>query len=435
MALDFGKLNFSVSFNPTSAFPLDARCYFESYESAVQAAQSACEVGSADSVYYYGQTLIVVENNKARFYIIQPDGSLSEIACTSDGITVNPKLFEFDAYGNLSLKGFDTAALSSVLAVGPEGTIIWSEVYTKKQTDDKIAAAVTAAAHLKRKIVASKDDIDINAKNAEHYIYMVPSGYSDSANKYVEYMVLVIEQNGQELRTLEQVGSWSVDLSDYITSDAVAGLLNTKVDKVEGSRLMTNAEGEKLAKLTPSLITQVNEAQFAVVDGQLDLVGVTIAEVKDLSDILNKGKETDGGYTLVTTEERQKINKLVINSEDGSLEIGAAQVSNLAQWITEHSTEDNFVSGLSQHSLTDERLAKLNKAITSEFINSVGPEFTVTNKKLSLDKISMTQVTDLTEVLAEKVENDEFLILAATVEGNTANIQALRERLTWSKLF
>ena len=34
MALDFGKLNFSVSFNPTSAFPLDARSYFESYESA-----------------------------------------------------------------------------------------------------------------------------------------------------------------------------------------------------------------------------------------------------------------------------------------------------------------------------------------------------------------------------------------------------------------
>jgi hypothetical protein len=34
MALDFGKLEFSVSFNPTSAFPLDARSYFESLESA-----------------------------------------------------------------------------------------------------------------------------------------------------------------------------------------------------------------------------------------------------------------------------------------------------------------------------------------------------------------------------------------------------------------
>jgi hypothetical protein len=44
-------------------------------------------------------------------------------------------LFEYDKNGNLSLKGFDTAALSSVLTVGPNGTIIWSEVYNKNETD------------------------------------------------------------------------------------------------------------------------------------------------------------------------------------------------------------------------------------------------------------------------------------------------------------
>jgi hypothetical protein len=31
MALTFGKNNRSIAFNPTSAFPLDARSYFESY--------------------------------------------------------------------------------------------------------------------------------------------------------------------------------------------------------------------------------------------------------------------------------------------------------------------------------------------------------------------------------------------------------------------
>jgi len=54
MALDFGKLEFSVSFNPTSAFPLDARSYFESLESAQNAAASATTVGGADSAYYVG---------------------------------------------------------------------------------------------------------------------------------------------------------------------------------------------------------------------------------------------------------------------------------------------------------------------------------------------------------------------------------------------
>ena len=40
MAIDFGKVNRSVAFNPTSAFPLDARSYFESYELAEAAAAS-----------------------------------------------------------------------------------------------------------------------------------------------------------------------------------------------------------------------------------------------------------------------------------------------------------------------------------------------------------------------------------------------------------
>jgi hypothetical protein len=67
---DFGKLNFSVSFNPTSAFPLDARYYFDSYAAAETAAKKAEEVGSSNTVYYYGETLCVVENDTARLYVI-----------------------------------------------------------------------------------------------------------------------------------------------------------------------------------------------------------------------------------------------------------------------------------------------------------------------------------------------------------------------------
>lgn len=75
---DFGKLNFSVSFNRTSAFPIEANGYFESLESAQAAAQTAVEVGSAESTYYIGETLTVVENGIAKTYIIQPDKTLKE---------------------------------------------------------------------------------------------------------------------------------------------------------------------------------------------------------------------------------------------------------------------------------------------------------------------------------------------------------------------
>ena len=64
MAMDFGKLNFAVGFNRTSAFPLDANSYFESYDEAVTAAAGAAEVGSADSAYYIGQIIIIKDATK-----------------------------------------------------------------------------------------------------------------------------------------------------------------------------------------------------------------------------------------------------------------------------------------------------------------------------------------------------------------------------------
>lgn len=66
MAMDFGKLNFAVGFNRTSAFPLDANSYFEDYNAAVEAVAGAAEVGSADSAYYIGQIIIINDKSTAK---------------------------------------------------------------------------------------------------------------------------------------------------------------------------------------------------------------------------------------------------------------------------------------------------------------------------------------------------------------------------------
>ena len=73
---DFGKLNFSVSFNPTSAFPLDARCYFNSLASAEAAAATAEEAGGTNTVYYYGMRLFVDDGETTTWYTIQRDNTL-----------------------------------------------------------------------------------------------------------------------------------------------------------------------------------------------------------------------------------------------------------------------------------------------------------------------------------------------------------------------
>jgi hypothetical protein len=78
---DFGKLNFAVAFNPQTAFPLDSRTLFYSLSDAQAAAASAQRAGSADTTYYYGMHLVVVDEEKgiARQYIIQANKTLKAI--------------------------------------------------------------------------------------------------------------------------------------------------------------------------------------------------------------------------------------------------------------------------------------------------------------------------------------------------------------------
>lgn len=79
--MEFGKLNFSVAFNPTSAFPLDARSYFEgetALEDAIAVASSAEDVGSTNTAYHYGQKLLVNVGGVYKWYEIGADKTLKE---------------------------------------------------------------------------------------------------------------------------------------------------------------------------------------------------------------------------------------------------------------------------------------------------------------------------------------------------------------------
>ena len=103
MALNFGKLNFSTAFNPTSAFPLDARSYFESLELAQQAAATAEEVGSSNTTYYIGETIVVYDDSAATLYIIQPDKTLKEVGSVPVGDNLSIQIVD----GKVQLNGFN----------------------------------------------------------------------------------------------------------------------------------------------------------------------------------------------------------------------------------------------------------------------------------------------------------------------------------------
>lgn len=85
-------LNFSVSFKPTSAFPLDARSMFGSYAAAAAAAATAVNAGGSESIYYIGQQITVFENDIVSTYLIQPNGTLkavgAEVISDNSSITI-----------------------------------------------------------------------------------------------------------------------------------------------------------------------------------------------------------------------------------------------------------------------------------------------------------------------------------------------------------
>lgn len=364
MSLEFGKLNFSVSFNPTSAFPIDARSYFESYADAVNAAAFAKPAGSAESVYYYGQTLVVVEANRANFYIIQPDNTLSEVGRSSD--------------------------------LGTAG--------------------------LKRKIVSSVEEIEeymANNDDAESYIFMIPSDFSDS--KYEEYIVVTItDSEGIETRLVEKVGSWNVDLADYAKKTD----LDNKVDKVIGSSLVKNVDIEKLANLAN---IQTTDEHFQVNEGKLSLQNIPISKVVNLDGILNNGQATPGGYFLVSQTDKEKLEALIL--ENGELEISgtvnAYNVSQLDEWISAHV---NIVPGLSEKNFTTElhtKLTGIQEGAEKNYIRTVSEEFTVSNEgKLNINSISISKVANLQQLIDDKANRDELVALANDVDG-------LSKRLTW----
>ena len=106
MAMNFGKLDFAVAFNRQTAFPLDAKSYFESLELANAAAATAEEAGSSNTTYYYGQQIAVVESGVATLYVIQPDKTLKEVG---GKIAINENVFVKDTEGKLDLLGFADA--------------------------------------------------------------------------------------------------------------------------------------------------------------------------------------------------------------------------------------------------------------------------------------------------------------------------------------
>ena len=187
-----------------------------------------------------------------------------------------------------------------------------NSVYTKTETDSAISKAIADTEHLKRTKVNSIDDIDTSKEDADQYIYMVPTGLIADDDKYDEYMII----DG----FIEKVGSWEVDLKDYAKTKDVNDALDKKVDVVEGSRLMTEEEGQKLSNISEgaekNYISSVSE-ELIVEQGKLSVneiaqskVNGLINKLSEITTALENKVDEDENARLITLDEIEKLSSI-----------------------------------------------------------------------------------------------------------------------------
>ena len=352
MSMDFGVLDFAVGFNRLTAFPLDSKSYFESYDAAVAAAATAEPAGSTNTAYYYGNPVVVVENGKAKIYQIQPDKTLSGVG---EEIVINENVFTKDAEGKLSLYGFATAVAGAQLTVGADGKLSWvkpdtttvdglstkiatletnvgnlqaeigkkansedvynktdidgklttvageiakkanaADVYTKDEADLAIDAAVAGASHLTRQIVTAQELAAFIANPAtasDNVIYMQKFSSGEGKDNYKEYMRFGAEGS----YSIELIGDTSVDLTDYAkTAD-----INTTLESYAKTTVTDNLAAQIAANATA--ISQ--KADTTVVETLSGKVDKNTGDIAALTEVVNGKANQNDLATLTTTVE------------------------------------------------------------------------------------------------------------------------------------
>lgn len=357
-----------------------------------------------------------------------------------------------------------------------------SSVYTKTETDTKIGEAIAAADHLKRKIVDAPgtgetidDVIDVNADDADQYIYMVPTGLQESDNKYREYIVIIDGDN----RYIEQVGNWEVDLSGYLTVASAEETYAKKNDvettyakkediptdyisdsefateiakyetaettagkyvaKEEGKTLIATTELERLEKVNENAeenyIDSVDETKFTVTDGKLELKELT--DYAKVSDVYTKSEIDTKIGTPGIPEEKDEDGNIIqeavpgtgvyqnVYSKDEVTDLiaditGGESAADVKAELTAYKTSnDAAVNGLTS------RVGEVETKVTSleTLLNGKAEAETVEDLASALGDID-TRVSSLETELNSYVTKSEF----------TTAINDINDRLTWKTL-
>lgn len=230
MAMTFGTLDFAVAFNRQTAFPLDAKSYFESLELATAAAASAQEAGSSETTYYYGQTIAVVENGKATLYVIQPDKTLKEVG---GNILIDENVFVKGEDGKLSLLGFADAVGGAQLVKTEDGKVSWVKPDTT--TVEGLSTAIESL-----KTTVGDENSGLVKQVAENKAAIDTLNGDKTITGSVAYQIAQIVAGADEsFDTLKEIAEWiTTHKTDAATMNAQ---INTNKDDIASLKTLVGS--------------------------------------------------------------------------------------------------------------------------------------------------------------------------------------------------
>ena len=363
---DGGYNALPISYKRGNPIPLDkSAVWYDKTEMKTYAA--------SNPTAYVGQVLSYVDenNNKVEVYVIINEAGDLELLNLAEiiGAAAGDETPATGLYADLDKKADK------------------DNVYTKTEVDTKIGEIVVEGAHLKRVIIdrAPSDDepltalINVDSPDALNTIYMVPTGLNNDSDKYNEYIVL---EDKDKNRFIEPVGSWEVNLSDYVT-------------KEEFSKIPTDGERNVINDIDTTEFNINNETA----DRQLQINKISHKKVEGLEDLLNKKR----------------------NASD---KIPTEDISGLNAWLTENGSA--LIKDIGVGNLSDELQSKINSSISQA--NTA--QFNVVNGVLNLkssDEIGVTLV-DFNTVVGD-------LNTLLTNEYNIYNeIESIKNILTWDTI-
>lgn len=440
MALTFNAIARAASFSPSQAFPLDARSYFESYDLAVAAAQTAAEAGTKDAsntVYYIGQTLVVNENSKATLYIIQPDKSLKEVGAVPMGDGKSIEVVD----GKIKLKGFGSgywqynaevegkyefvanefkAGLQPQIVAAKEGEgfeIAWFEPNptTVEGLQSEITALSGSVNTLSGKVDSKANSADVYTKDEADAQFMTEAEVDARVNKVIADAVSTdtIENLTDLVEYIATHGGEAAEMAESIQTietqlnglDKTSGSVKQYVDSsIQGLNISDYAKQADLNTLSETVEGKAN-ASAVYTKEEINAKGYLTehqslahkadkSDLDDLAAIVNGNEETEG----TIKNQIKAVKDMIPSTEDINSLItgkGYATVEQVNSAVEGKASEE-WVNGLLNNYVKTSDLP-------APLLQSVSGEFTIDeNKQLSIASVNVNKLV--------QSEGDELIL-------------------------